>query len=78
MKAKNVIIPAVTLLGGAAIGVTAGLLFAPHKGEITRKRLGQKAQEATNSLKNKIDDFNESLEGKVVDLEGKVKHKVKK
>jgi gas vesicle protein len=48
-------------LVGAAAGVTAGFLFAPAKGEMTRKKLTDKANEFTDELKESID--REKLKG---------------
>lgn len=42
---------------GAIVGFVAGLLFAPEKGEETRK----KAQEAIEKGKEKIKEFKESF-----------------
>ena len=47
------------LLIGAAIGGVLGILFAPDKGSETRKKLAGKADELTDSLKEK---FNTLLE----------------
>ncbi|MFD2550528.1 YtxH domain-containing protein [Bizionia sediminis] len=49
------------LLAGTAIGVAIGLLFAPDKGENTRKRL---VDEAT-ALKDKINAETHDLKDKV-------------
>ncbi|GJM27875.1 MAG: hypothetical protein DHS20C17_05100 [Cyclobacteriaceae bacterium] len=42
-------------LVGAAAGITAGFLFAPAKGEKTRRKLSVKANEITDELKENID-----------------------
>lgn len=39
------------LLAGAAIGVTVGLLFAPEKGEETRKKIKEAAQDGYEKAK---------------------------
>jgi len=40
---------------GAAAGVTAGFLFAPDKGEKTRRKLSRKANQVKEELKDNID-----------------------
>ncbi len=42
-------------LVGAAAGVTAGFLFAPDKGEKTRRKLSRKANQVKEELKDNID-----------------------
>ncbi|MGH9664911.1 MAG: YtxH domain-containing protein [Bryobacteraceae bacterium] len=37
-------------LVGATVGATIALLYAPHSGEITRRKLGRKAQESREVL----------------------------
>lgn len=39
-------------LSGAAIGAGVALLYAPEKGEVTRKRIGEKADKAKDSAKD--------------------------
>lgn len=45
------------LLVGAAIGGALGLLFAPHKGSETRRRIAGQADDLTAEMKEKFEDF---------------------
>jgi gas vesicle protein len=45
------------LLLGAAIGGALGMLFAPEKGSLTRKKIASKADDLTDALKEKFNDF---------------------
>ncbi len=53
------------LIAGTAIGVVAGVLFAPNKGSETRKKLkGKKCENVMNKLnsgKSKINDPKEGI-----------------
>ena len=42
-----------TFVAGAAIGVTLGVLFAPEKGEVTRMKIKEAAQEGYDTAKEK-------------------------
>ena len=42
-----------TFVAGAAIGVTLGVLFAPEKGEVTRQKIKEAAQEGYDTAKEK-------------------------
>jgi gas vesicle protein len=57
---------AVGVLGGIAAGALLGILFAPHKGSKTRKKLLNKgkcyADEAKEKLEEVITDFTEKSE----------------
>ena len=39
-------------VAGVAIGTTMGILFAPHSGEETRRRIGSKAKEGRDRLQD--------------------------
>jgi gas vesicle protein len=43
------------VLAGAAAGAVLGILFAPEKGEATRKNISHKTEEYADLLKGKID-----------------------
>jgi gas vesicle protein len=45
------------LVLGAAIGATIGILFAPDKGSVTRKKISSKGDELSDVLKEKFNAF---------------------
>ncbi|MDR1729867.1 MAG: YtxH domain-containing protein [Prevotellaceae bacterium] len=54
------------LCGGVAIGVAAGMLFAPEKGSKTRERLVRLAKDKKDELQDQIQDF---LKSKGIDYD---------
>lgn len=49
------------VLAGVAIGATLGILFAPDKGWNTRKRISKKGEDLIEDLKEKFDEFLDSV-----------------
>ena len=52
------------LLGGVAVGAVLGVLFAPDKGENTRRKLKTNANDLKDDLKNNFDHFVDTLSEK--------------
>ena len=45
------------LLSGLAIGGAIGLLYAPHRGEIMRRRIKRKVEEAKDQIDEAVEDL---------------------
>jgi gas vesicle protein len=57
-------------LAGVALGAVAGLLMAPDKGSKTRKKIMQKADDMTCSIKDKFSSLFDDLKSRYSDLKG--------
>jgi len=53
------------VLAGLAAGAVIGILFAPDKGSVTRKKVMEKSDEYAEELKEKFNDFVENISQKV-------------
>ena len=53
------------VLAGAAIGALLGVLFAPAKGSVTRKKILRAKQDYTDSLREEFDEFIEGFNAKL-------------
>ena len=49
------------LILGTAIGGALGILFAPAKGSVTRKRIAGKSDDFTDAIKEKFNDLLEEI-----------------
>jgi gas vesicle protein len=58
MKSGKVLLGA---LAGVAIGALLGILFAPDKGSVTRKKISGKAEALADDLKEKFNEFLDSM-----------------
>jgi gas vesicle protein len=59
---------ALGFLAGAAAGAILGILFAPEKGEETRKKISRKTGDLGDSLKTTFGDFIDGLTSKYEDV----------
>jgi gas vesicle protein len=53
------------LLAGVAAGALLGVLFAPDKGASTRKKITKKSEDYVDSLKEKFNEFLDTIGEKV-------------
>jgi len=64
------------LLTGAAIGAGVGILYAPDKGDNTRKKISKQAKKTSDDIVSRISHATEELtktaEAKKVDFEAKL------
>ena len=62
MKADKIILG---VLGGVAVGALMGVLFAPEKGDKTRKKIMEKSNNYADELKDKLDSLLGTVTSKV-------------
>lgn len=61
------------LLTGVGIGVGLGLLFAPEKGEVTRKKLKNKLNDMCESIKNiDAEEVKKNIEKQINDIKAEL------
>ena len=60
------------VLAGVAAGALLGILFAPEKGSVTRKKISRKGEDFADTLKENLDEFMESITEKFEKVKGEV------
>ena len=60
------------VIAGLAAGAVLGVLFAPDKGTVTRKKISKKGEDYAESLKEKFNEFLDSISEKFEDVKGEV------
>jgi gas vesicle protein len=68
---------ALGVIAGIAAGALLGILFAPAKGSVTRRRIVHKGEEYVDDLKEKFEDLLESVTDKYDELKRSIDHHVK-
>lgn len=70
------------VLAGLAAGAVLGILFAPDKGSVTRKKIATKSNDLKDGLKDKFNEFVDDMSDKyenvkegVSDFTDHLKHK---
>ncbi|GAA4766891.1 MULTISPECIES: YtxH domain-containing protein [Flavobacterium] len=70
MKTDKVVLG---ILGAAAVGAALGILFAPDKGSVTRKKISSKGKDLKDSLKTNLNNLSEKANEVYSSLKGEVK-----
>jgi gas vesicle protein len=63
---------------GAAVGLAAGMLFAPRSGAETRRKLEKKAREYSDEVVHKVSRKIDDLKGQMDEFANEAKAKIKK
>jgi gas vesicle protein len=60
------------LLTGVAVGTTLGILFAPDKGESTRKKITKQGTDLTDSLVSRFNGLMDRMSSKIDSIKDEV------
>jgi gas vesicle protein len=60
------------VLAGLAAGALLGILFAPEKGSVTRKKMSKKAEDYADGLKEKFNEFLDNISEKFEEVKEEV------
>ena len=72
-RTGNVLLALVT---GVAIGVGAGILFAPDKGKNTRKKIKDSVDDTILKLKHRLDVLSQEVREKTSEIKGSLEDRV--
>ena len=67
-----------SLLVGALIGATVGVLFAPHKGKKTRSNIAKGLKNSANKFKDEISKDSQYLKAQAMNFEHQLEDKMNK
>lgn len=68
----------IAFVSGAAAGIITGILIAPAKGSTTRRKIARKSQYVTDQVKDKFEDFKDSVEEILEEIEETAGNKAKR
>lgn len=54
-----------SVVAGAAAGALVGILFAPHRGTVTRKKISRQSGAYANGVKEKLNEIVDSITEKL-------------
>jgi gas vesicle protein len=67
-----------SLMIGAVVGATIGVLFAPHKGSKTRNNIANSFKKSANTLKQELNEDGQYLKDKAIKAERFLEDKISK
>lgn len=66
----------VGVLAGFAAGAAIGMLFAPHKGKVTRKRLLRRGEDIAEKTGDAIDDITNNVTKKFETIKREISNRL--